>query len=68
MKVTGQISISGSHYNFTVDGASSSTGSIYNPVEELGIADMNGQTKTVYGYMTSISGGKYVNLVVTSVE
>ncbi|MBO8456333.1 MAG: hypothetical protein IAC08_08050 [Bacteroidetes bacterium] len=68
VKVTGQISISGSHYNFTVDGASSSTGSIYNPVEELGIADMNGQTKTVYGYMTSISGGKYVNLVVTSVE
>lgn len=68
VKVTGQISISGSHYNFTVDGASSSTGSIYNPVEELGIADMSGQTRTIYGYLTSISGGKYVNLVVTSVE
>lgn len=68
VKITGQISISGNHYNLIVSGASEAQGSMYYPIKELGIDDMNGQTKTVYGYMTSISGGQYVNLVVTSVE
>ena len=68
VKITGQISISGNYYNLKVSGASEAQGSMYYPIKELGIDDMNGQTKTVYGYMTSISGGQYVNLVVTSVE
>ena len=68
VKITGQISISGNYYNLIVSGASEAQGSMYYPIKELGIDDMNGQTKTVYGYMTSISGGQYVNLVVTSVE
>lgn len=68
VKITGQLSVSGSHYNLIVNGAEKAQGSLYNPISDFGLAAMNGQTKTVYGYMTSISGGKYVNLVVTSVE
>lgn len=68
VKITGELSVSGSFYNVFVDGAKEAQGSLYNPIADFGLADMNGQTKTIYGYLTSISGGKYVNLVVTSVE
>ena len=68
VKITGQISISENHYNLIVSGASEAQGSMYYPIKELGIDDMNGQTKTLYGYFTSISGGRFINLVVTSVE
>ena len=68
VKITGQISISGNYYNLNVSGASEAQGSMYYPIKELGLDDMNGQTKTVYGYFTSISGGRFINLVVTSVE
>lgn len=68
VKITGELSVSGSYYNVIVDGADEAQGSLYNPIADLGLADMDGQTKAIYGYLTSISGGKYVNLVVTSVE
>ena len=68
VKITGQISISGNYYNLIVSGASEAQGSMYYPIKELGLDDMNGQTKTLYGYFTSISGGRFINLVVTSVE
>lgn len=68
VKMTGKLSVSGSYYNLEVEGAEMAIGSLYNPISDFGLADMNGQTITVYGYLTSISGGKYINLVVTSVE
>ena len=68
VKITGQISISGNYYNLIVSGASGAQGSMYYPIKELGLDDMNGQTKTLYGYFTSISSGRFINLVVTSVE
>ncbi len=64
----GKASVSGNYYNFTLDGASSSQGSGYmvpNNIREL-ISD--GETYTICGYFITISGGKYYNVVITSVD
>ena len=66
-EMTGVLSISdGKYYNLTVEGTTFQ-GSLYNPVESLKLADWDGKNITVKGYVTSISGGKYVVMIVTSV-
>ena len=66
VQVTGTLAVSGSYYNLTVPGATKSVGSLSQPLDSFGLADMNGASVTVKGYTTSISGGKYVNIIVTS--
>lgn len=58
------------YYNVTVAGATSKTGSISSPSDDLGIAAMNGQVITITGYFAGFSstGDKYVNILPTAVK
>jgi hypothetical protein len=66
VQVTGTLAVSGSYYNLNVDGTTTAVGSLSQPLDSFGLADMSGANVTVKGYTTSISGGKYVNIIVTS--
>lgn len=70
VKITGTIAINAEKgfYNFTVEGAANSQGSIYGITDEIKGQLADGQTCTLYGYFCSISGGRYINLVVVSVN
>lgn len=70
VKMTGTIAINAEKgfYNFTVEGAANSQGSIYGITDEIKGQLADGQTCTLYGYFCSISGGRYINLVVVSVN
>lgn len=64
---TGTLSISGYHYNVTVDGASTATGSIQYPVSGIVDSSLDGQQVTVTGYLIGVSGSRYTNTMATSV-
>mgnify|MGYP002620868738 CR=1 FL=1 len=69
--VTGTISIatsgSNTYYNFTVDGASK-TGSVTYPVDDLGLADLNGTKVRLTGYYQGLNNNKYQYIVAISTE
>ena len=71
-KMTGTLSISGTYYNFNVDGATTAVGSLYGVTDEIKAQLTDGMYCTLYGYFITISksGGnpKYVNMIVTKVE
>ena len=71
-KMTGTVSISGTYYNFNIDGATTAVGSIYGATDQVKGWLTDGQKCTLYGYFCSISKSsgapKYINMVVTSVE
>ena len=63
----GKLSISGNYYNIEVSGASSVTGSIVKPVED--IASLNGKDVTVKGYyLYHASKGKYLYVIATDIN
>ncbi len=62
----GTASISGNYYNFTVDGAETAKGSLYQATDAQKALFEDGKTYTVSGYLVSISGGKYANFVPTT--
>lgn len=67
VKMTGKLSISGSNVNITIPGSEKGVGSLYYAVEGLKAADFDGKNVVVEGYMNGVSGGKYVNVVATSI-
>jgi len=65
--VTGALSVSGSYYNLSVDGASTYTGSIYYPSSDLSAGSYDGKTVKVTGFY----GGyldSYKYIVAVSIE
>ena len=62
----GTLSISGNYYNIAIDGSTNVTGSLSYPenIDE----SLNGQRVVVTGYAIGVSGGRYFNTMVTSVE
>ena len=66
VKMTGKLSISGSNVNITIPGSEAGTGSLYYALESLKAADFDGKNVTVEGYVNGVSGGKYINVVATS--
>ena len=67
-KMTGTVSINGNYYNFILPDATTAQGSFYGATDELKAQLTDGMECTIYGYFTSLSGGKYINMVVTSIE
>ena len=67
-KMTGTVAINGNYYNFILADATTAQGSFYGASDELKAQLSDGMECTIYGYFTSLSGGKYLNMVVTSVE
>ena len=71
VKITGILSMSGTYYNLTVNGAQS-MGSITYPVAEdaVALAALNGKTVEVVGYFTGVTGTetqKYANVLAISI-
>lgn len=64
--LTGDLNISGTYYNITVEGTTN-MGSIYFPSNEIKAALTTGTNITVKGYAIAVSGGKYYNMVVSEV-
>lgn len=65
---TATASVSGNYYNFIVDGATTSQGSGYMVPDNIRALISNGETYTICGYFSSISSGKYYNVVISSVN
>lgn len=64
---TGKLVKSGNYYNVEVEGATTYKGSISNPVETLGLADLADKTVVFSGYYVGTSGSstKYINFICT---
>lgn len=62
----GTLSISGNYYNITVDGATTLTGAIRKPSED--ISALNGKVVTVTGYYLYIVSSKYLYLIATEIK
>lgn len=67
VKMTGKLTVSGYNINITIPGAETGTGSLYYVLEDLKAAEFDGKNVTVEGYMNGVSGGKYINVVATSI-
>ena len=72
VKIVGTVAISGSYYNFNLDGATTAVGSFYGLTDAQKAKLVDGEKTTIYGYFVSISksGGapKFVNFVTTHIN
>lgn len=67
VEYSGTFAKSGSYYNVLVEGGETAIGSISYPVAgSVGFA--NGEEVSVLGYLTGVSGGKYVNTMAVAVS
>ena len=67
-QIKGTAVISGNYVNITIDGAEKAQGSLYQGTDAQKAAFTNGAAVTVTGYFITVSGGRYVNFVVTAVD
>ena len=72
IKMTGVLSISSgtngaTYYNLAIDGTTVQ-GSISYPLESLGLADLEGNIITVYGYFAGTKNTKFRNIMAVSVK
>ncbi len=65
--MTGKVAVSGNNINIVLSDEATAKGSIYYATESQKAALEDGSTVTVTGWFISISGGKYCNVVVTSI-
>ncbi len=65
---TGTLSISGKYYNIIVDGTATAQGSLKDVDATIVPESLNGKSVVVTGYLTGVSGGKYVNTFVTDIK
>ncbi len=67
IEYTGTLSISGNYYNVAIEGASKAIGSISYPAPGVVSPELNGKVVKITGYSIGVSGGKYVNTMLTSI-
>gem|GEM_PF-2095149 len=67
VSLTGTMSVSGTYYNVIVDGTNNQ-GSVYYPTDEIKAKIKDGETVTIEGYATAVSGGRYYNIVAVDVK
>ena len=67
VKFTGTPSV-GNYINIIMEGTEAAQGSIYGATEEVKAMFTDGQEATIYGYFVSISSGKFINVIVVSVD
>ena len=67
VKFTGTPSV-GNYINIIMEGAETAQGSIYGATDEVKAMFTDGQEATIYGYFVSISSGKFINVIVVSVD
>lgn len=62
-KMTGTVKVSGNNVNINVDGASTAVGSVYQATTAQKAQLVDGSTVEIEGYLITISGTKYCNIV-----
>lgn len=67
VKFEGTTTVSGNYYNIAL-GVDPVQGSVYGATDAVKAALKNGEKQTFYGYFTSISSGKYFNVIIVSVD
>ena len=67
VKFTGK-AVADKYINIEMAGATTAQGSIYGATDEVKAMFTDGEECTVYGYFTSISSGKFINVIVVSVD
>uniref|UniRef100_UPI0040579A3D hypothetical protein n=1 Tax=Alistipes sp. TaxID=1872444 RepID=UPI0040579A3D len=67
VKFTGTPSV-GNYINIIMEGAETAQGSIYGATDDVKAMFTDGQEATIYGYFVSISSGKFINVIVVSVD
>ena len=66
VKLVGTLSVSsGKYFNLTIEGAQAITGSLTYPAEADSLKALEGKKLEVYGYVTGVSSGKYLNILFT---
>ncbi len=68
VSIRGTLSINGNYYNLNVEGAETGVASLASPATELMEGVSNSSDITVTGYAAYVSGGKYMNIIVTGVK
>ncbi|MBO5054699.1 MAG: hypothetical protein J6C44_10790 [Muribaculaceae bacterium] len=68
VKITGKAVVTERNINILVDGATTAQGSVYQGTAAQKATFVDGETYTVEGYFIAIAGGRYFNMVVTSVN
>ena len=65
--ISGTLSVSGTYFNIIIDGTEAVQGSLYWPSSDMKeqLTAMSGTVGSFTGYITSKSGSKYVNMIVT---
>lgn len=67
-EISGTASVSGNYVNIILDGAEKAQGSLYQGTAAQKAAFTDGAKVTMKGYFITISGGRYINMVVTEVN
>ncbi len=68
VSIRGTLSINGNYYNLNVEGAGTGVASLASPATELMEGVSNSSDITVTGYAAYVSGGKYMNIIVTGIK
>lgn len=66
VKVTGQIAVSGNYFNLNFSGIDAVVGSITYPTDSEALTALDGKTLEILGYVTGLTGTKFLNLMVVS--
>ncbi len=67
-QMTGKVAVSGNNINIVLSDDATAKGSVYYATEAQKALLTDGETVTVTGWFISISGGKYCNVVVNTIE
>ncbi len=65
--ITGKARVNGNYYDFIVDGAETAQGSGYMVPDNIRAMITSDEEYTITGYFIHISGGRFVNIVITEV-
>ncbi|MDE6282958.1 MAG: hypothetical protein K2L97_03090 [Muribaculaceae bacterium] len=67
-KINGKVIVSGNNINIQVAGAETAMGSIYYPTDDQRAELTDGRDINLYGWFVSISGSRYCNFIINSLE
>lgn len=67
VKFTGKAAAS-KYINIEMEGAETAQGSVYGASDEVKAMFTDGEECTIYGYFVSVSSGKFINVIVVSVD
>ncbi len=68
IEVNGKVTSTGNYCNFSIDGATKATGSLYQPSQDTKDAFVVGEDVVIRGWLVSASSNRYVNICITELN